>query len=161
MFSPQNSLVSSLSRKAKLTAHWLFHVTAVTFALAGFLVIWYNKHLKNKNHFTTWHGLFGLITVGYLLIQMMGGVLGKYPQILNVFKIQVRLADLKMVHATSGLLAYLLVSVTLILAMFSNWFTSNITGTTWFGCFGCISCLALMVMNQVTNAYLPRGRPSK
>ncbi|XP_041347752.1 cytochrome b561 domain-containing protein 2-like [Gigantopelta aegis] len=161
VFSPQSSLVSSLSRKAKLTAHWLFQVSALTFAVSGFLVIWYNKHLNNSNHFTTWHGLCGVVTVGYLFVQIMGGILGKYPQILNIFRIKVRLADLKIVHATSGLLAYLLVSITFMLAMFSTWFTSNITGTTWFGCFGCISCLALIVMNQVTTAYLPSGRPAK
>ena len=65
---------------------------------------------------------------------------------------------MKLYHATSGLLAFTSISITVYLALFSTWFSSVATGTTWFACVACLSCMALTVMMQVTSNYLPQTR---
>lgn len=98
----------------------------------------------------------GLVTVLWVCVQCFGGVLLKYNSLVSSWKI--RLADMKLYHATSGLCAFTLVSVTLVMALFSDWFSSAAAGTTWWGVFATLACLSLMVMQQITTAYLPQSR---
>lgn len=44
----------------------------------GLVVIYLNKEQAGKQHFTSWHGLLGVITVGYACAQSTGGALAKY-----------------------------------------------------------------------------------
>ncbi|PPQ78531.1 hypothetical protein CVT25_011803 [Psilocybe cyanescens] len=39
----------------------------------GTMAVSYNKWLRDANHFTTWHGLFGIITMVWLLFQIFLG----------------------------------------------------------------------------------------
>ncbi|KAF8810723.1 hypothetical protein BYT27DRAFT_7231872 [Phlegmacium glaucopus] len=41
--------------------------------LFGTLAMYYNKWLKNRDHFTTWHGTIGIICVAWLLLQIILG----------------------------------------------------------------------------------------
>ena len=72
--------------------------------------------------------------------------------------IKIRLADLKLYHATSGLIAFTLVTFTLMLAMYSTWFTSNVNEILWYACVMAISFMAVIIMNQITTEYLPKSR---
>ena len=143
-----------MSRPVKVKVHWIIQIAAIVFALVGLAVIVYNKNLMNKAHFTTWHGCLGLATVVYVCIQAMCGIFLLYPKILK----SIRLVDLKMYHATSGLIGYSFACGTIVLALFSNWFTSIVTGTAWWACLACPMILILVTMEQVTSAYLPQGR---
>ena len=87
-------------------------------------------------------------------MQSVGGVCVKYYKLLK----GMTLAQLKLYHATSGLVAYTLVCASLWLGMCSNWFTSTVTGTSWYACMGSVSILALAVMNQITSRYLPQAK---
>lgn len=101
----------------------------------------------------------GLVTVLWACVQCFGGVLLKYNWLVSSWKI--RLADMKLYHATSGLCAFTLVSVTLVMALFSDWFSNAAARTTWWGVFATLACLSLMVMQQITTAYLPQSRIAK
>ena len=159
VFNRESSLLLTASRQTKVLVHWVLQASAVTCAALGFMVIFYNKYLYNKPHFTTWHGLFGVITVSYIMLQSVGGSFVKYEFLRSLIKL--RLADLKLYHATSGLIAFTLVTVTLMLALYSNWFTSNVDNILWYACLAAVSFMAIIVMNQITTEYLPKTRASK
>lgn len=153
VFSP-DSLLRSLSRKSRTRAHWVLQLLAVLCALLGLAIIYANKVFQEKAHFSTWHGLVGLLTVLWTAVQNLGGVTLLYPKLSQRWNLATR----KLYHATSGLLGYLLACGSLILGMCSLWFTANVTGVTWYLCALCPLLTGLVVMNQVSNAYLYRKK---
>ncbi|XP_041046744.1 cytochrome b561 domain-containing protein 2 isoform X2 [Carcharodon carcharias] len=153
LFSPETSLIMSYSRKIKVRAHWLLQGLASTCAILGLAIISFNKYLNDKPHFTSWHGLVGLVTVLYICMQSIGGVSLLYPKLMNW-----SLSKLKLYHATSGLVGYLLGCTSLLLGMCSTWFTETVTGITWYLAVCCPVLLALVIMNQISNAYLKKKR---
>lgn len=116
-------------------------------------MIYYNKELRDKPHLTSWHGICGTVTVVYVVIQACGGINLLYPQWAARF---VKLATLKQMHATSALLLFLIVTLTLVTGMFSNWFTASVTGTSWYACVACPLLLLLIITNQIKNSYLQK-----
>lgn len=153
VFSP-DSLLLSLSRKARTCAHWVLQLLAVLCALLGLGIIYTNKVYQEKPHFSTWHGLVGLLTILWTAVQNVGGVTLLYPKLLQRWTLATR----KLYHATSGLLGYLLACGSLMLGMCSLWFTANVTGMVWYLCVLSPLLTGLVVMNQVSNAYLYRKR---
>ncbi|NWV62612.1 C56D2 protein, partial [Malurus elegans] len=154
IFSPETSLLRSFSRKVRVRAHWALQLLALLCALLGLAIITYNKHLNGKGHFVTWHGLTGLLAVLYSGGQCAGGVLLLYPKLMKNWT----LAKLKLYHATSGLVGYLLGCASLMLGMCSLWFTTTVTGASWYLAMLCPLVTSLVIMNQVSNAYLYRKR---
>ncbi|XP_073501227.1 transmembrane reductase CYB561D2 [Phyllobates terribilis] len=154
VFSPDSSVLRSFSRKARVRAHWALQLLSVLCAILGLGIIYYNKGVHGKPHFSTWHGRLGLLTVLCALVQNAGGVTLLYPKLLQRWT----LSTLKLYHATSGLLAYLLGCTSLILGMCSLWFSAHVTGTSWYLCALCPLLTGLVVMNQVSNAHLYRKR---
>uniref|UniRef100_A0A8D0G7Z5 ascorbate ferrireductase (transmembrane) n=1 Tax=Sphenodon punctatus TaxID=8508 RepID=A0A8D0G7Z5_SPHPU len=153
-FSPESSLLRSFSRKAKVRFHWALQLLSLLCALMGLGIISYNKYLNGKAHFVTWHGLTGLLMVLYASMQCMGGLALLYPKLMKNWT----LAKLKLYHATSGLVGYLLGCASLMLGMFSLWFTTAVTGILWYLSVLCPILTSLVIMNQVSNAYLYRKR---
>lgn len=155
LFNQQSSLVPKLNHLTKGTIHGFFMFSGTLCAALGFTAIYVNKEQNNKLHFQTWHAWAGVATLVYITVQTVAGIFLKYH---NIFKIPIKLKDMKLYHATSGLLAFTLVSITVYLALFSSWFSSVATGTTWFAAVACLSCMALTVMMQVTTNYLPQAK---
>uniref|UniRef100_A0A8C5PYS4 ascorbate ferrireductase (transmembrane) n=1 Tax=Leptobrachium leishanense TaxID=445787 RepID=A0A8C5PYS4_9ANUR len=154
VFSPDSSLLRSFSRKVRARAHWILQLLAVVCALLGLGIIYTNKVQNGKPHFVTWHGLLGAVTVLWSVVQSMGGVSLLYPKLMQRWPLATR----KLYHATTGLLGYLLGCSSLLLGMCSLWFTMSVTGLTWFVCALCPVLTGLVIMNQVSNAYLYRKR---
>ncbi|XP_063797440.1 transmembrane reductase CYB561D2 [Pseudophryne corroboree] len=154
VFSPDSSLLRSFSRTARVRAHWLLQLLSALCAGLGLCAIYYNKALHGKPHFVTWHGLLGLLTVMWALIQNLGGITLLYPKLVQRWTLATR----KLYHATSGLLAYLLGCISLLLGMCSLWFTASVTGVSWYLCALCPVLTGLVIMSQVSNAYLYRKR---
>ncbi|XP_071988163.1 transmembrane reductase CYB561D2-like [Engystomops pustulosus] len=154
VLSPDSSLLRSFSRTVRVWAHWVLQVLAAVCAILGLTIIYYNKVLHERPHFSTWHGLLGALTVTWALIQNAGGVTLLYPKLTQRWTLSTR----KLYHATSGLLGYLLGCASLSLGMCSLWFSANVTGSVWYLCALCPLLTGLVVMNQVSNAYLYRKR---
>ena len=154
MFSQQSSVIRG-DRKLQVRSHWILQLLMVICSLGGLLAIYMSKEERGKAHYTSWHGLLGLITVISCCSQALAGIVLIYPTLIKRF---ISLAQLKIYHAVYGLFNYTLVTIVLNLAMRSNWATKNITGAAWYGCIACIDVLALVVMTQVTNSTLPRMR---
>jgi len=155
VFSKESSLIQKAARPTKVNTHTVCMVLSLLCCLGGAFVIWYNKELNGKPHVISWHGIIGYITVTYVGIQCLAGIFVKYHKILANY---IKPFQLKMNHATSGLFLYSMVCLSMVLGMYSNWFTANVTGTSWYACFACPSILILVVMNQITTNYLGNRR---
>nr|XP_025740807.1 cytochrome b561 domain-containing protein 2 isoform X1 [Callorhinus ursinus] len=154
VFSPESSLLRSLSRKGRARCHWVLQLLALLCALLGLGLVILHKEQLGKAHLATWHGRAGLIAVLWAGLQCLGGVGLLYPKLLPRWP----LAKLKLYHATSGLVGYLLGSASLLLGMCSLWFTATVTGGVWYLAVLCPVITSLVIMNQVSNAYLYRKR---
>uniref|UniRef100_A0A8B9TJQ7 ascorbate ferrireductase (transmembrane) n=1 Tax=Anas platyrhynchos TaxID=8839 RepID=A0A8B9TJQ7_ANAPL len=141
---PRPSPLRSLSRKAKVRAHWALQVLALLCALLGLALVAYHKELQGKGHFHTWHGRAGLLAVLYAGGQSLGGLLLLYPKLARGWPP----GKLRLYHATAGL----------VLGMCSLWFTAAVSGAAWYLAMLCPLLSSLVVMNQVSNAYLYRKR---
>ncbi|KAL2091280.1 hypothetical protein ACEWY4_013543 [Coilia grayii] len=152
LFSPHSSPVRKLPHKTKGRLHWMLQCMCVTCAGLGLGAICYNKYLNDKPHFTSWHGLVGLITVIVVGVQSLAGLPLIYIKLAKGWS----LAKLKRYHAVTGLLTYLLGSGSLLLGLWSAWFTGLVNGLAWYFAVFCPSLSALVIMSQVTSAYLAR-----
>lgn len=153
VFSPDSSLLRSFSRKVRVCCHWIVQVLTLCCALTGLIIIIFNKYLNDKPHFVTWHAFIGLITVLYICMQCLGGTSLLYPKLLNW-----PLAKLKLYHVTSGMIGYLLGTTSLLLGMCSLWFTTSVVGISWYVAVVCPILVGLVIMNQISSAYLSRKR---
>ncbi|XP_060925416.1 transmembrane reductase CYB561D2 isoform X2 [Limanda limanda] len=154
IFSPHGSLIKGFSHKIKGRVHWILQCLCVSCAVLGLAAIFYNKHLNSKPHFTSWHGLLGLLTVCVVALQSLVAV----PLIYHSLAKGWSLAKLKRYHAASGLITYLLGSMSLLLGLCSAWFTASVKDYTWYLSALCPALCALMIMNQVTSAYMAKKR---
>lgn len=152
VFSPYSSIIHSSTRSTKLTVHWILMTIGLTSSICGLATIWYNKELNGKPHADSWHGLLGYITIGYTTVQSIAGICTKYWQFFSSF----RRADLKLYHATSGVLLFILANCSLMLGMNTNWFTSKVTGSSWYACMACPALLTTIILNQITNSYIKK-----
>ncbi|KAA0712011.1 Cytochrome b561 domain-containing protein 2 [Triplophysa tibetana] len=154
LFNPHSSPVGKLKHKTKGRLHWILQCLCVFCAIVGLIAIAYNKNLNEKPHFTSWHGLIGLVTVIVVVLQSLGALSLLYPKLAKGWS----LAKLKRYHATSGLLTYLLGSISLLLGLCTAWFSSNVSGYVWYLAALCPTLCALVIMSQVTNAYMAKKR---
>ncbi|XP_072026944.1 transmembrane reductase CYB561D2-like [Amphiura filiformis] len=159
-FSPESTLIPQASRSTKVGYHWATNTTAIICGLIGLTVIVSNKYKNGKPHFTTWHGTLGLITIIYMCVQGLAGTTLLYPKLLAG---KIKLADQKIYHATSGLFLYTSGLGTLVLALFSSWYTTNAHPAMWWVSLSCLAWLSLVIMNQVTSEYIPKAlkKPSQ
>jgi len=125
-------------------------------ATIGFIVIVANKIQNGKEHFKSWHGTLGLVTFIYCVVQACCGVFLLYPQAAK--KYNWKLIQLKVYHATFGMLGFSLACFTVVLSLYSNFAVANIADLAWFLCLLCPMWCGFIVMNQVTNTYLPLTR---
>lgn len=151
VFSPESSLCAQASRKNKVRAHWVLQSLSIALAWVGFITIVVNKSLHGKPHFKTWHGTLGLVTVSYTTLQACFGVLLIYPKIAKRYNW--KLIQLKIYHATFGLVGFLLASVTMIVSLYSNFTLKNTDSFAWWLCLFALSWSALFIINQVSNTY--------
>ncbi|XP_039972476.1 cytochrome b561 domain-containing protein 2 [Xiphias gladius] len=154
LFSPDGSPIKRFPHKTKGRVHWILQCLCVSCAVLGLVAIAYNKHLNGKPHFTSWHGLLGLLTVCVVALQSLAAV----PLIYHSLAKGWSLAKLKRYHAASGLVTYLLGSVSLLLGLCSAWFTASVGEYAWYLSALCPALSALLIMNQVTSAYMAKKR---
>lgn len=154
LFSPHGSPIKRFKHQTKGRVHWILQCLCVSCAVLGVAAIFYNKHLHGKPHFTSWHGLLGLLTVCVVGLQSVAAV----PLIYHSLAKGWSLAKLKRYHAASGLVTYLLGSVSLLLGLSSAWFTASVREYTWYLSALCPALTALVMMSQVTSAYLAKKR---
>ncbi|KAF4093522.1 hypothetical protein AMELA_G00002980 [Ameiurus melas] len=154
LFSQHSSPAGKLKHQVKSRLHWILQCSCVSCALLGLGAVVYNKNLNSKPHFSTWHGLVGMVTVCVVAVQSVAALPLVYHKLAKGWS----LAKLKRYHAAAGLVTYLLGSASLILGACSTWFTSSVGGNAWYVIVLCPVVAALTVMSQVTSAYMAKKR---
>lgn len=120
--SQDNPLSGKFGRSLRVQMHWILQALAASFIFIGFLIIVVNKNLHNKNHFHSWHAIYGLITVIMVGMASTGGVAALYSIRIKQF---IRPALIKLIHNIAGIVTYIFGAITMILAMYSGWFTTR------------------------------------
>lgn len=154
IFSPESSLAPTSPRNEKLQLHWILHAFGLVSAIGGFASVYLNKEIHGRTHFTTWHGTVGLAALCGAAIAVLGGISAKYSH--NISK-WIRPVNVKMYHATGGMMVFLLAMVAVSLSTYSNWFRNRVSAA-WLSrlIFWMPFILALCVARQVTQSYLPK-----
>lgn len=152
VFSKESSLFGSLKHKQKINLHWIFNTLGLICILVAYAAIYYNKEQQGKPHLKTWHGIIGICTIVYTLIQFIAG---HNLTVLNFISRKfVNYNSLAMYHATSGTFLYVLACLSLSLGIYSNWFSKSTPFYVWYLCFALTGLLGLIVTNQVTAKYV-------
>ncbi|XP_013885853.1 putative transmembrane reductase CYB561D1 [Austrofundulus limnaeus] len=155
LFSSEGSLFCFKSRKSKVCLHWLCQALVLVAAAIGLGFIVASKDLSELPHLVSWHSLLGSCTLASTVLQAGFGLC-------LIFHKQLRLTTppprLKLYHTTCGLVVYLLATMTVISAMFSDWYQATVKGAVWWVFLLLPLFPSLVVMNQITNAYLPRKK---
>ncbi|XP_062842931.1 probable transmembrane reductase CYB561D1 [Trichomycterus rosablanca] len=154
LFSAEGTPCCFKSRKGKIRMHWILQALLLVFAATGLGFMVVHKNLSSHPHLATWHGLLGVSTLVATVLQMCCGLCLLFPQLVRTAPVP----RLRLYHATCGLMAYLLATVTVVTAMFSDWFQATIKGPMWYVFLVLPLIPALVVMNQITNAFLPRKK---
>ncbi|KAM7423401.1 hypothetical protein PAMA_011115 [Pampus argenteus] len=155
IFSAEGSPFCFKSRKGKVRLHWFFQALVLIAAATGLGFMVASKNVSERPHLVTWHSLLGICTLAATLLQAACGICMIFPKLLRLSSPPQRL---KLYHATCGLVVYLLATVTVMLAMFSDWFQATIKGVAWWAFLLLPLFPTLVVMNQITNGYLPRKK---
>ncbi|XP_073682322.1 probable transmembrane reductase CYB561D1 [Garra rufa] len=154
LFSAEGSPFCFKSRKWKVRLHWFFQALLLVFGATGFGFMVASKNIKEHPHFTSWHSLLGVATMAATVLQAICGVFLLFPKLISNHSFP----RLRLYHATCGLVAYLLATVTVVSAMFTDWFQASVKGTIWYLFLLLPLFPALVVMNQITSAFLPKKK---
>ena len=73
---------------------------------------------------------FGLAALVGALIAILGGILAKYN---HKFKSYIKPINMKLYHATIGMIIFLLAMIAVSLATYSNYFHNRMKNTPWVG----------------------------
>ncbi|XP_077429466.1 putative transmembrane reductase CYB561D1 isoform X1 [Vanacampus margaritifer] len=157
IFSSDLSLCCCKPRKYKVRLHWLCQILALMVATTGLGFIVASKNLSDSAHLATWHSRLGVCTLAASALQAACGVCVVFPKLLRLSMPPPRL---KLYHVTCGLVVYLLATLTIMAAMFSDWYQAIIKGLAWWATFLMPVFPALVVMNQITKSYLPHKKIS-
>lgn len=155
LFSAEASPFCCKSRKFKVRLHWLCQALVLIAAATGLGFMVASKNVSERPHLVTWHSLLGIGTLAATVLQAACGICVMFPKLPCLSS---SLPRLKLYHATCGLVVYLLATVTVVSAMFSDWFQATVKGVVWWAFLLLPLFPALVVMNQITNAYLPRKK---
>jgi len=117
--------------KNKVTVHWICEVLGLLLTYLGFLAIYNNKENKGAEHFTTWHGKLGLVSLALLSMAPMGGIVAKYSVFASKL-VGLKPKLIKEIHRNAGVAASIASLGTVILALYSTWFQGVVSENTWY-----------------------------
>uniref|UniRef100_A0A4W5MVU1 ascorbate ferrireductase (transmembrane) n=1 Tax=Hucho hucho TaxID=62062 RepID=A0A4W5MVU1_9TELE len=153
LFSPEGTPFYLKARKGKVRLHWFIQALVLLAAATGMGFMVASNNVSERPHLATWHSMLGVGTLTTTVLQAACGICLLFPKLLKLSP-----PRLKLYHATCGLVVYLLAIVTVVSAMFSDWFQATVKGGMWYA-FPLLPMFpALVVMNQITNAYLLRKK---
>lgn len=119
-----NILSKYINHQWKIRLHWFIQIAAVALTIAAFVVVFINKNRNNRDHFTSYHGKFGLTAVVFSIVSVLGGSLALYSTALRK---RIKPSINKALHILGGILSYGFGIVTFLFAVYeSHWFTNRV-----------------------------------
>lgn len=118
--SPGDYATEWMPIRLRSARHWVLQVFGGIIIITGFLIILSNKIINEKAHFVSLHAKFGLASFIFMLITMLGGVGALYSLQLKYYLAPIYT---KLLHATVGLITFILGIITIVLGLFSNWWS--------------------------------------
>ncbi|KPP71367.1 Cytochrome b561 domain-containing protein 1-like [Scleropages formosus] len=155
VFSTEASPFCFKSRKAKVRLHWFLQAVMLLGGATGLGFMVASKNVSEHSHLATWHSVLGVATLGAVALQAACGLALLLPVRLRRGP---TLSRLRLYHATCGLVAYLLATATVMLAVCSDWFQASVRGLLWYAFLLLPLFPALVVMKQITGAFLPKKK---
>lgn len=131
--SKDNIITGTLPKWLRVRLHWISQLIALVLIGTGFAIAYINKNKLNKQHFTSWHAIFGLIGIIGFIPALLDGVLALYHGALRHY-ISPRYN--KFLHFFNGVVAYLFGGAALILSVYTKWFYRHSEGNIlsfWLG----------------------------
>lgn len=118
--SPGDLATEWMPIRLRSARHWVLQVLGGIIIIVGFIVIMCNKIINDKPHFTSLHAKFGLASLIFMSCTMIGGVGALYS-----LKLKHYLAPIytKLLHASVGLITFILGVISIILGLFSHWWS--------------------------------------
>lgn len=133
-------------RVTALQNHMLVQLTATAFILLGFSVIYWNKMLNGKSHFTSLHGKVGLITTILAAVTpSMGLVSFRKYGILDTFPNEWQ-PVIKWAHRFIAVVTWSLAILTMQLDLPHKDVMQGILCRTWQGCSLALTCAILLML---------------
>lgn len=125
VFRGINPVIRKIMGKDTVFIHWVIETIALIGAAIAFACAYKDKVDKNKEHFITWHGIFGLIGFSFSIFSGLNGIPTLYRKELKNY-ISPKLS--KFVHILTGTIGFFFGGLSLIMACYTKWFmlrTSN------------------------------------
>ena len=123
-----NFVTKSLTYQKRVTVHWVLQVIALVFITIGQTTIYIRKAGQGKSHFTTLHGIIGLITYLLTVAASLGGVFTLYSFQLRAF---MKPITIKIIHSLVGILTYLMGVATIGTGIFSKSWVRRVENDSW------------------------------
>ncbi|KAK9768200.1 hypothetical protein K7432_001336 [Basidiobolus ranarum] len=105
--------------------HQILHTLGISSLFIGLLMIFQHKNDLKKAHFTSWHGLLGIIlTTTYVMIGIFGTSLVYFP---NLFGTTLKTKKFLKLHRKFGYLVLGLTWTVIGFGLASNWIWANVS----------------------------------
>lgn len=131
MLTKDNIFSNRITYTWRVRWHWMMQVVAIAMSLAGFIIIFIyedgeDEHGSKGSHFGTSHGLYGLIS---MILGLIPTCLSGIPALFS-FRLRAVIPPKinKFIHATSGIASVVFGGVTMVLSLYTGWFTWKTNG---------------------------------
>lgn len=114
-------LTGTLNRSNKVTVHWVLQASAGILITSAFTLIIIHKSRNGFPHFKSTHALFGLTTVIFTYVSIIGGIVTRFSLELRH---KMRPVISKTMHSFNGIINYILAIITICFGIYTSWFTS-------------------------------------
>lgn len=121
-FSSKSFIAQNLKYNDRLNLHGLIQFVAGSMIGIAFYSIYTHKNNNNYDHFASRHGNLGFTTCLMVGGASVGGISARYS---GLFKNTIKPAYIKIIHATVGVMTYIMAIFTFCLGLDSPWFRSQ------------------------------------
>ncbi|KAK9872346.1 hypothetical protein WA026_017805 [Henosepilachna vigintioctopunctata] len=122
VFHGISPIVKKIFGNDTIFIHWLMETIALVGASIAFICAYQDKENKNKYHFVTWHGIFGLIGYSLCMLSGLNGVPTLYRKELKKF---ISPKWMKFVHILTGTIGFFFGALALVMSCYTKWFAKR------------------------------------
>lgn len=154
--SQENIFSSYFSYKGRSTLHLLLQLAAVGFSTAGFAIVIINKNNAGKQHFKTLHAIFGLVSMILFGISVIIGLPAYFPS--KIVRAVLPPKVVKFCHIIFGIFTVIFGTVTLVLSLYTHWFTERANETAQITCIIVVVVISFWILLRPAQSAFRWGK---